>query len=228
MLTILFVFELIVLWLITRKLTQNLYVSLFLLTRSRPVAISIISFIFFPGTVIHELSHLFVAEILGVHTSGLTLSPEGLEETNVRSGSVMISRTDPIRRAVIGVAPVFVGLGALFTISYLLPQFAFSYWVLGIGYWVLFAVSNTMFSSPEDMEGFPAVAIALSLIAIAAYFSGISVDLPASWIENITSTLSTLTTSIGYIVGFNLAVFALSFSAITIAEKLSGRKLVGR
>ncbi|MEK7577444.1 MAG: hypothetical protein AAB492_02375 [Patescibacteria group bacterium] len=225
---LLLVFELIVLWFITRRLTQNLYVALFLLIRSRPIAIAIISFFFFPGTIIHELSHLFTAEILGVHTSGLTLTPEGLEESNVRTGSVLIAKTDPIRRAVIGVAPVFVGLGALFTISYLLPQFAFSYWVLGIGYWVLFAVSNTMFSSPEDMEGFPAVAITLSLIAIAAYFSGISVGLPASWIENITSTLSTLTTSIGYIVGLNLAVFALSFSAITIAEKLSGRKLVGR
>ena len=171
---LLLVFELIVLWFITRRLTQNLYVALFLLIRSRPIAIAIISFFFFPGTIIHELSHLFTAEILGVHTSGLTLTPEGLEESNVRTGSVLIAKTDPIRRAVIGVAPVFVGLGALFTISYLLPQFAFSYWVLGIGYWVLFAVSNTMFSSPEDMEGFPAVAITLSYRNRCIFFRNFS------------------------------------------------------
>lgn len=219
-------FELIILWLITKKLTQNLYVSFFLMTRSRPVAISIISFLYFPGTVIHELSHLFTAEILGVHTSGLTLSPEGLENPNVRTGSVMIAKTDPIRRAIIGIAPLFTGVLALTGLSSLLqnPQQNLSITILVI--YALFAISNSMFSSPEDMEGFPGVAIALSLIGIAAYFSGITMALPPQWTSSIQQTLSTLTTSMGYIVGFNLLLFGLSVSGISLAEKISGRKIV--
>jgi hypothetical protein len=55
-----------------------------------------------------------------VHTGGLTLVPEGIEKTNVRTGSVMIAQTDPLRRAIIGVAPVFVGLAALFRICHVL------------------------------------------------------------------------------------------------------------
>lgn len=261
MLALLLVFELIILWMITRKLTQNLYLSLFLLTKSRPAAISIISFIFFPGTVIHELSHLFTAEILGVRTGGLTLAPEGLQESNIRTGSVLISKTDPIRRAIIGIAPVIVGLISLSTLSYFLAQIingsavssppgnflpnpqlsngwdkflyfpseilgSSSLWmILGIFY-LIFAISNSMFSSPEDMEGFPGVAIALSLIGLAAYFSGISVALPPPWMSSIQQTLSTLTISMGYIVGFNLLLFGLSVSGISIAEKVSGRKIV--
>ena len=234
------VLELVILWLITRRLTQNLYIGLFLLSKSRAIAIGIISFFFFLGTIIHELSHLFVAEILGVHTSGLTLTPEGLEESNVRTGSVMISQTDPIRRAVIGIAPLFVGITTLTLLSTVLPNvytqtmidfqngIAFSQgniYLLGLILYAFFAVSNTMFSSPEDMEGFPAVAITLSLIGAAAYFSGISVGLPQAWLDTIQQTLSTLTTSMGYIVGFNLCLFALSFGGISLAEKLSGRKI---
>lgn len=243
MLTLLLVFELVILWIITRRLTQNLYVSLFLLTKSRPVAISIITLLYFPGTVIHELSHLFTAEILGVKTGGLVLSPEGLEESNVRAGSVMISKTDPIRRAIIGIAPLFVGIATLTVLSTFLPNLytqvtidfqnnilfsSLSLYYLLFTLYSLFAISNSMFSSPEDMEGFPAVAIVLALIGVAAYFSGITIGLPLSWIEQIQKILTNLTTNMGYIVGLNIVLFALSFSAITIAEKVSGRKIVGR
>lgn len=243
MLTLLLVFELIILWLITRRLTQNLYVSLFLLTKSRPIAIGIISFIFFPGTVIHELSHLFTAEILGVRTGGLTLAPEGLEESNVRTGSVMISKTDPIRRALIGIAPLFVGITALTMLSSFLPNLyiqtaldfqnnmvfsGISLYYLLFTLYSLFAISNSMFSSPEDMDGFPAVAIALSLIGVAAYFSGIAIGLPFYWIELVQQMLKNLTAHMGYIVGLNLLLFGISLGSISIAEKISGRKIVNR
>jgi len=250
MFTLLLIFELIILWMITRRLTQNLYLSLFLMTKSRPVAISIISFLYFPGTVIHELSHLFTAEILGVHTDGLTLAPdlpagrqEDLKNPNVRTGSVMISKTDPIRRAIIGIAPLFVGITTLTLFSTILPNLysqtaldfqnnilfsSISIYYLLLTLYSLFAISNSMFSSPEDMEGFPGVAIALSLIGLAVYFSGITVALPPQWMSSIQQTLSTLTTSIGYIVGFNLLLFGLSVSGISIAEKVSGRKIVRR
>ncbi len=241
MLALLLIFELIILWLITRRLTQNLYVSLFLMTKSRPVAISIISFLFFPGTVIHELSHLFTAEILGVHTGGLTLAPEGLENPNVRTGSVMISKTDPIRRAIIGIAPLFVGITTLTLLSTILPNLysqtaldfqnnilfsSISIYYLLLTLYSLFAISNSMFSSPEDMDGFPGVAIGLSLIGLAAYFSGITMALPPQWMSSIQQTLSTLTISMGYIVGFNLLLFGISVSGISLAEKVSGRKIV--
>lgn len=211
------------------------------MTRSRPVAISIISFLYFPGTVVHELSHLFTAEILGVHTGGLTLSPEGLENPSVRTGSVMISKTDPIRRAIIGIAPLFVGITTLTLLSAILPNLysqtaldfqnnilfsSISIYYLLLTLYSLFAISNSMFSSPEDMEGFPGVTIALSLIGIAAYFSGITMTLPPEWTSSIQQTLSTLTTSMGYIVGFNLLLFGISISCISLAKKVSGRKVV--
>lgn len=237
----LFVAALIVLYFLSRSLTQNLYVALFLLTKSREVSVGLLSFLFFPGTVVHELAHLFVAEILGVRTGGLTLTPEAIESPEVRTGSVAISQTDPVRRAIIGLAPVFVGLGGLFLLSYFLPGLweqtsidiangiAFSqpslYYLL-LALYGLFAVSNTMFSSPEDMEGFWPVFIIIALIAAASYMAGIRITLPDTAITSLADVIAGLAINVAYITGFNVVLFGVSQLLILGVEKATGRRFV--
>lgn len=224
MITIIIALELLALYLLSRRLTQNLYTMIFLLTRSRPVAISFLSIVFFPGTVIHELAHLFTAEILGVRTSGLTLVPEGLEKTDVRTGSVSIAQSDPIRRAVIGIAPIIWGLGALGLLSYYLPQIPYALFI--IPYYLLFTVSNTMFSSPEDLDGFWPVVIVLGLIAVAAYIVGFRINLTDPVLTNITLFFQTVATNLGYVAILNIGLFILSKLLILGVEKITKRKLV--
>lgn len=233
--------ELIGLYILSRKLTQNLFIAAFLLTKSRPVAVGILSFIFFPGTVIHELAHLFTAEILGVRTSGLTLVPEGIGEKNVRTGSVSIAQSDPIRRAIIGIAPVFVGLGVLGLLSYFLPgvweQVALDaqngilltsygvYLFVLMGY-AFFAVSNTMFSSPEDLEGFWPVVGVLALVSIALFFIGIRINLTETTLFAVTQFLRSTGTILGYVALLNILLFFLSVGSIRLVESLTKRRLV--
>jgi hypothetical protein len=243
MIAILLLFELLLLYLFTRKLTQNLYAALFLLTGSRPVAVGILSFIYFPGTVIHELAHMFTAEILGVKTGSLTLVPEGLANQEVRAGSVMIAKTDPIRRAIIGVAPVFVGLGALFTLSYFLPglwqqthidfsngialsQASFYFFLLAI--YSVFAISNTMFSSREDMKGFWPVALVLGFLAVSAYLIGLRLSLEGAAAEILQNMAETMVLTLGWIVGCTLILLFGSKMMIRTTERVTNRKLVGK
>lgn len=241
MLPAIIIAELFVLWILSRRLSQNLYIAAFLLTKSRPAAIGFLSFLFFPGTVIHELAHLFTAEILGVRTSGLTLVPEGLEEKNVKTGSVAIAQSDPVRRAIIGIAPVIVGLGTLGLLSYFLPGLWIQmrvdaannvlfaspslYYVL-LTIYSLFAVSNTMFSSPEDMEGFWPVVIVLTLVAGAAYIAGIRINLTESTSAAIATFLQSAAINIGYVAALNVGLFGLSTLLIRGVEKITGRTLV--
>ncbi len=260
MFVLLIVLELIALYILSRRLTQNLFVAIFLLTRSRPIGIGFLSFLFFPGTVLHELAHLFTAEVLGVHTSGLTLVPEGIEKTQVRTGSVSIAQTDPIRRSAIGIAPVVVGLIMLGVISYFvsallyppvtpsggmlpnpLPQkefLLFSFvprfatfdtatWLILAGlFYLLFAVSNTMFSSPEDLEGFWPVVIVLALLAAAAYIAGIRVSLTVEMEQNLARFLQSVTTSLGLVTAINLVLFGISKLLIGAVERITKRRLV--
>lgn len=216
--------ELVALYALSRSVTKNLFVAFFLVTRSRPISISILSILFFPGTVIHELAHLFTAEILGVKTSGLTLVPEAIEEKNVRTGSVGIAQTDPIRRSIIGIAPVFTGLGSIGIIMYFLPQLS-SYWIVGIGYWVLFVISNTMFSSPEDLEGFWPVVLVIALFATAGYIVGFRFSLTGDIVVVLETFLKTMAGSVGWVVGINIALLILSKLIVSAVERISKRKL---
>jgi len=235
--------ELILLWILSRKLSQNLFIAVFLLTKSRPVAVGFLSLLFFPGTVIHELAHLFTAEILGVRTSGLTLVPEGIEEKNVRTGSVSIAQSDPIRRAIIGIAPIFVGLGALSLLAYFLPGIweqvaldaqngivmtSYAIYVFILMVYALFAVSNTMFSSPEDLEGFWPVVGIIALLGTATYIAGIRINVTETTTANLVQFFRSAGFMLGYIAMLNICLFLLSKGSIRFVETLTKRRLIQR
>lgn len=115
------------------------------------VVIYALSFFFLPGVVLHELSHLLVANLLLVPTGQIEFFPE-IHGNQVKMGSVAIGRTDPLRRFVIGVAPVIGGLFIMLVASsYLLD--VFGSWKSFLLLYVIFQTANTMFSSSKDMEG---------------------------------------------------------------------------
>lgn len=194
-----FIGELFLLSLVSRKLTQGLYVLFFRISGSKTIAMTILILLLFPGTVIHELAHLFVAEILRVRTGKLTLVPESLEEAEIKTGSVAIAHTDPFRRTLIGLAPVYVGIAALAAISSLpvLPILTF---------YGMFAVSNSMFSSKEDMKGVIPFAITVGLFASAGYFAGLRIGLTGELLTKLSLVTETLVRSLGIVLGVNLLV----------------------
>jgi hypothetical protein len=112
-------------------------------------------------------------------------------EDRVKLGSVQIGLTDPFRRAIIGIAPVIVGAGILIGILYYFTTATFSFdtitdylKILGILY-IVFEVSNTMFSSKRDVEGTLELLVSVSVIGLLLYIAG--VRLPVSAIHMITS-----------------------------------------
>lgn len=149
-------------------------------TLSKFMSINFLSFLFLPGVIIHELSHLLVAVILFVPVGDMEFTPRK-NESGVKLGSVQIAKTDPVRRSIIGFAPVCVGLMIVVGIVYLFSSnavflkdkniYVILSVVLAITY-ILFAVSNTMFSSSKDMEGTVEILITLLLILGAIYILG--------------------------------------------------------
>lgn len=229
MLLVILALELIALYFLSRWVTQRLYTFLILVFHARSVAVSLLLVLEFPGTVVHELAHLFTAEILGVKTGKLKLEPESIREDNIKSGSVQVAVTDPFRRYIIGLAPLFVGILVLTAISYFLPGLINSvfsaskeealqgspwyanpslYFLILAGY-LMFAVSNAMFSSPQDLAGFIPFAIALALFVGGAYFLGLRIALTGAVLEFVLRILTTLTKSLGVVLGVNAGLLLI-------------------
>jgi hypothetical protein len=168
--------EILVLFLFSKTVSKTL---------SRFMSINLLSFLFSPGVIIHELAHLFTAMILFVPVGHMEFAPKK-EGRGVKLGSVEIARTDPIRRSLIGFAPVFVGLLLVLSMVYFFSSnivflqkqspYIFVIAILGLIY-LLFVISNTMFSSKVDMEGTLEILLAIFIILGATHVLGFRLPL---------------------------------------------------
>jgi len=130
-----------------------------------------------PGVIIHELAHFLTAELLFVKAHELEVAPH-FRNGSLQMGSVKISETDIFRRMIIGVAPVLVGsfvMGIVLfyfvnnvRIEAVFSHFSEALTLIGI-LWVIFFITNTMFSSKKDVEGFFEFFLFLGFSAIVLY-----------------------------------------------------------
>lgn len=170
-----FIGELILLYFFSRLLTIAFSTVIHSLTHSRNSAITVIAVFFLPGTLIHELAHALSAGVMMVHVGAITVFPQ-IQEDHVKLGSVEIAKTDPIRRSLIGVAPVLVGLGLIIgTLYYLTFKTSLSelpIWGWLVLFYLILVISNTMFSSKKDLEGTLGMLFILIAFILAFYITG--------------------------------------------------------
>ncbi len=179
--SIIFLIELILLFISSQMLTQSFSAFLLRKTRNQEFTINILSTIFLPGVILHEMAHWFVANILFVRTGDIEFLPK-LEGNTVKLGSVAIAQTDPFRRFLIGIAPILVGLSILFVLFYYLTNVPFGLnWQTAILLYASFEIGNTMFSSKKDMEGAFGLVIACIVVGIILYFFGFRIS--SSWFQ---------------------------------------------
>ena len=175
----LFLAELLILFLLSRFLIAALGRFLFRITSSRRATVNILALIFLPGTIIHELAHLLVAGMMFVPVGRIEILPQ-IDGDEVRLGSAEIGQTDMLRRMVIGLAPIIVGLlvmvGTLW-LSYGNLSKETPVWQVLVVLYVIFQVGNSMFSSKKDMEGavvlIAALLVILTAISVATYLTGL-------------------------------------------------------
>lgn len=166
--------ELALLFLLSRFLTSALARFFHTVTRSRTLTVYILAMLFLPGTILHELAHLFGAAMLFVPVGKIEILP-AVEGDEVRLGSAEIAQTDILRRTIIGMAPIIVGLSVVIGTLWL-AQGTFTestpLWQIVVLLYVIFEVSNTMFSSKKDMEG--AVAFLVGTVAVLVTILAVS------------------------------------------------------
>jgi len=148
----LFIGEIIGIFFLSRLALQKSYKVLKKIVRNDKSILFLVSFIYFPGTIIHELSHYIVALILNLHPREIQLLPV-IEGNKVRLGHVLYEKHphDFIRSILVGIAPFLGGLISLWILIQT-KLFPGSVWwqTLLFGYLIL-TISANMFSSKQDL-----------------------------------------------------------------------------
>ena len=164
----LFILELVLLFFLSKKLVNSLAQLFYQLNFSHKTVVHILAILFLPGTIIHELAHLLVAGVIFIPVGELNVLPQ-IEGEQVKLGSVQIGKSDPFRRMIVGVAPVFVGILSILGILYFLQiGNNFVWWYVLLSLYLVFEIGNTMFSSDKDLEGVIGFFIAILLVGLAA------------------------------------------------------------
>jgi hypothetical protein len=104
-----FLLSLVPLVFLQRLLHREIQAVFLITTRHPALTVGLFSMIFFPGVLLHELSHFLVARLLGVRTGGFSLLPQVLPDGRLILGYVETARTDVVRDSLIGAAPLIAG-----------------------------------------------------------------------------------------------------------------------
>lgn len=212
-----FLAQLVILFFLSRLLTRSLASLFYSITRSQTATINLLSFLFLPGVIIHELAHLLVASALFVPVGEVEFFPK-ISQDGVKLGSVAIGKTDLFRRALIGIAPILVGTALLLLALFYLTQDTFLFEVapylrIAIALYVVFEIGNTMFSSRQDIEGAVELFLAIVLIAFILSFTQFrqhffSIELTLS--QNLLDQLRRIDALLLVPLAIDIAVYALT------------------
>jgi hypothetical protein len=202
---LLLIVQLIILFFITKITLRELFFLLHYLFRSQTLSNIVIAILFFPGTVVHELAHFFMAIIMFLKVRELQLIPEW-DHKSIKLGHVTYERKDPVRGFIVGIAPLFAGVAVLFLIllNFPLPASTAGMTLL-IGY-LIFTISSTMFSSPQDLvDAGVIIPIGLLLYGVSFFFPDIFLA-GANYLLTLLKTITPLIASLNLFVTITIII----------------------
>lgn len=199
-----FILQIIALYFLSHKTTNEFFYFLRMFTRNQKTVFVLVSVLFFPGTVLHEMAHYFFAVITNLRVREVKLFPE-FNEGYIKLGRVLYEKKDFVRGLIVGIAPITI---ALFFFWWLGALRLFPndnpYLNLILGY-VVFAVSSTMFSSKQDLVDLIYIVPLIIIIGGLVYIFDIRADLILNNDRVIEKTVAVIKT-INFYLLFSLVV----------------------
>ncbi len=213
---------------------------LFLLFHRVDVAILLFSLLFLPGVLVHEVSHYLCARLLGVRTGRVSLFPKAMSNGKLQLGFVETARTDILRDALIGSAPLLAGMGIIAYIT-LRPLGLSTLWqsnsatyleILWGGLLVLpqrsdvwlwlyltFVISSTMLPSTSDRRAWlPVVLVVIFLLGVT-WLMGAGPWLQGT-LRQVAPWFLLLSRALGFIFGLSAVLHGLFLLVLWVVHRV--------
>lgn len=203
---------------------------------------ALFSVLFFPGVLLHEVSHWLMARILGVRTAGLSLLPRPMEGGKLQMGYVKVGRTDWLRDGLIGAAPLITGglfvayaglaqlklqtlweavvtdglAGLVQAIPGIVAQKDFWLW-----FYLILVVSSMMMPSASDRRAWlPLALVSLALLAISLLAGA------GPWMaEHLAEPLDRVLRAVATVFGISVVVHLVLVGPVWFLRRLLSRLL---
>ncbi len=221
---------LVVLWLVSRRLTFYVLSVLYLLTRSQTTAVSIYALLILPGTLLHETSHWAMAKVVGVRTGKFSVLPQFTAQRTLQLGAVDVRGGGLWQHTLIGLAPLLAG--SFFTLW--IAVYLVDVRVLGMawqmGRWdavadalfaglqqpnaalfiyLLFTVSDAMFLSASDRAPVQRMLIYLALTLSVFYLLGLIPAFPQNGMALIQNVFRVFAYGLGVALAIHLSLLVI-------------------
>ena len=166
---IIFLIQVFTLYLLSNSFHNKLHFLGTGITKNRLLIAKAVGYIFFIGTLVHELSHIIMARLLFVRTKNINLQTEIIDDRHIKYGTAEIEVTDPFRSNLIGIAPLIFGISLIYFLT-LNINFNFLTWYDAIKLFLISQISNSMFLSDSDTKDLKVISIILLIILLPLLF----------------------------------------------------------
>ena len=231
------------LFILQRTLHREIQGLLLISTRRPSVTIIIFSILFFPGVLLHEVSHFLMARLLGVHTGRVSLFPRPMKGGRLRLGFVETAPTDILRDALIGAAPLLTGVAGVAYIGIvqmgLMPLgnalLTGQFNILGqeikqlplmpdfwLWFYLVFVISSTMLPSPSDRRAWLPIVSVATIILLIGLFVGFGPWLVTEIAPAFNQGMRALSTIFGISIAVHLIILIPVWTIRMILSRITG------